>query len=396
MTSNNFFKTKFCNTQRGSKSHDFATGTKSSNPKNKESMNEDSTCQAILNQYDPQLESYFDDESTLFRDLVSDTKSMSGFQESTAAAAATFLFTKRDEQPAATTTKSAPASTSIAAPAKPAAPSQQKQQQQQPAASTSIVALHTSTTKTPQRRIKTTVITPAVAPLVVPATTTTTRTVKSKPSPSKPPPMLQSADAKKKNALRSALSAFLHLHQPHMTKNEQEAMLKKYESREYEMWAMLAERFGEGSVPSRFLQSGEHAMRGSAKVVLTPKPHPDRETERLMLARSLDLEVKETVLRTMTVDMLLRELKLRWNAVEEDTQSRNLTLLLFAPGMNDALYGSQMVRDCMVDGCMEYAWTVVDHLPPVDVDISDVQEHSLLGSDWPKRQRRIQPTQVLE
>ncbi|KAH9262291.1 hypothetical protein BASA82_000648, partial [Batrachochytrium salamandrivorans] len=280
-------------------------------------MNDESTCQAILNQYDPQLESYFDDESTLFRDLVNDAKSLSGFPDHTSSA----FFTK----PAAAAAAAVPAPSepavappplpqpavavvsvkpqAIVAPVKsnppppPPPPPPSKPSSAPPSALSA---------KTPQRKTK---APPAslVVPPPPPARTAT------KPPAPKPLTNPQStAEAKKKNALRSTLSAFLHLHQPHMTRNEQEALMNKYEGKDCALWAMLERKFGVGSVPRRFLEGGELAMRGSAKLALVPMPSRDGEMDRIMREQGLDLQIKETMLRTMTVEVLLGELRLRW------------------------------------------------------------------------------------
>lgn len=348
-------------------------------------MNDESTCQAILNQYDPQLESYFDDESTLFRDLVNDAKSLSGFPDHTnsaffakpAAAAAPAVVPPPPAPPAP-----AVAAVKIAAPVKPSKP---------PSALSA---------KTPQRKTKAPAA--AAAPVVVVA-----------PQPPPPPPSRTSkplannpqstADAKKKNALRSTLSAFLHLHQPHMTRNEQEALMNKYEGRDCALWAMLERKFGAGSVPRRFLEGGELAMRGSAKLALVPVPSRDGEMDRIMREHGLDLQIKETMLRTMTVQALLGELRLRWNSVEDKFLAKAWELQLYSPGSLLALQPTVLVRDCMVDGCIEYVWAPKPvTVAPVAVAVAaaaaeeEVLEHSLQGLDWPKRQRRIQPTQVLE
>ena len=207
----------------------------------------------------------------------------------------------------------------------------------------------------------------------------------------------------KKKTFRAALSAFLHLHHPCVTLAEQATLISKYEGREIELWEKLSRIFGPGSVPQRFLQPGE-STRGSIRIQLTPKlsRSEGKETIKVMKEKDLSFETKETVSRTTTVAELVQSLLFRWEIIDDCFKQKKWSLCLFTVDSDIILDKSVIVRDAVVDGCIEYAWCEVpeerNHL--LEDDSSSVWgiEHSLSAFCEPspiKKRRRIQPIQVL-
>jgi len=225
----------------------------------------------------------------------------------------------------------------------------------------------------------------------------------SKSEPSSGSKTDSTADSKKK-ALQVAFSAFLHLHQPCMTKAEQSAMLAHYDGRETELWQDLAKRFGKDSVPARFLRPNE-AAKGSMRIQLTPKAggvDGDR-TLRTMLEKGLDTETKQTISRTTTVAQLTSDLEFRWKSVDDHLKKSNLKLFLFSVGSDRILPARAVVRDSIVDGCIEFCWCSPDRYSElVEEEDSWGGGHSLSGlptsmsgfEQPTKTLRRIQPLQI--
>lgn len=215
----------------------------------------------------------------------------------------------------------------------------------------------------------------------------------------------------KKNTTKSCLSAFMHLYQPHMTSGEQIALIKKYERDEAGLWRKLEAHFGPGAVPKRLLDPIEY-NKGSMKIRLVLKcingMDDYRKVQSLMQKHCAEIDTRETVFRNTQVVDLLKTLELRWATVNDHlNKTCNKILALFAVTSAVPLPHKTLVRDEIVDGCLEYAWVEPEiseeSMNQTFMDASVWENgHSLSGFSpvvqrgkcAAKRQRRIQPIQL--